>query len=218
MRFAWIGIAVASTIVLVAACNQHATGGPGTGGGPSSGVGGSGGNGSGEFGGTTSGGTNDGGGLPCKPGLICASDEFCDFPLCGDGECGLCSEDGVCRKKPTSCAGLEKRLVCGCDDKVYDNDCEANRAGARAMTHSGGCSPPAGTFTCGETFCKLGSEICEEQSNGDGSISDGCVASPGSCAADDCDCVLAALGTSDRCSSCTTGNGGAILQCLGYGT
>jgi hypothetical protein len=46
-----------------------------------------------------------------------------------------------------------------CGGKVHRSECDAN--GARVdVSDLGGCTPPAGTFSCGRFFCAQGSQYC----------------------------------------------------------
>ena len=67
-------------------------------------------------------------------GLQCADDEFCDYPT---DSCGAADETGTCQARPTVCNALPQP-TCACDGMVYDNVCDANRAGVD-VRGSGGC-------------------------------------------------------------------------------
>ncbi|MBK7398246.1 MAG: hypothetical protein IPJ34_18625 [Myxococcales bacterium] len=61
-----------------------------------------------------------------KLGGTCAGTEWCDYP---DGAlCGAFDSPGVCKPRPDLCPGVVSP-VCGCDGKVYNNACEASKAG-----------------------------------------------------------------------------------------
>jgi hypothetical protein len=52
--------------------------------------------------------------------------------------------------------------TCGCDGTVYSSDCDAASAGVD-INLLGGCTPPAGMFSCGAGFCQLATQYCEVQ-------------------------------------------------------
>src|SRR5690348_11137021 len=59
-------------------------------------------------------------------GKGCSVGEFCDYDTAA--QCGAADQTGVCQKTPTVCAEIYLP-VCGCNDKTYANECEANRTG-----------------------------------------------------------------------------------------
>src|SRR5688500_18091894 len=90
-----------------------------------------------------------GGGLPplgdggsgriCSAGEQCLADEFCDFARNG---CGLADEVGICIDRPIGCPDVVDP-VCGCDNKVHGNSCEAALEGADVNAF-GSCPVPSG--------------------------------------------------------------------------
>jgi hypothetical protein len=71
----------------------------------------------------------------CASNADCAATEFCDSEAsasCGDG--GHCSARGINVMCVTTCDP-----VCGCDGKVYDNECWAHKAGA-SVAYVGTCT------------------------------------------------------------------------------
>jgi hypothetical protein len=145
--------------------------------------------GSGEGGGATSSGTGQGG-APCGPTVEagCNANEYCDFSdnLCGEGV-----RTGACVIKPLDCSGPLPEPTCGCDGTIHQNDCMANLAGFD-MSLQGTCTPPAGTFACGQTYCQHAAEYCERQASDVGGEPDvyRCVDLPGACGnSPSCACV-----------------------------
>jgi hypothetical protein len=102
-------------------------------------------------GGGVSGGCGGIAGTPCAPA------DFCSFQAktCGAGDVG-----GTCGPRPSSCPNV-LNPTCGCDGKVYDNECLAQKAGVDA-DNNGVCTAPPGGFACGAHFCSLSDHYCEE--------------------------------------------------------
>lgn len=79
-------------------------------------------------------------GKPCGtrgvPGE-CAEGLYCAYR----SQCGATDTGGKCTKKPTACPPLVAK-VCGCDQRTYENACEAGRNGVTVAT-SGACAPSA---------------------------------------------------------------------------
>lgn len=87
--------------------------------------------------------TGDCGGLK---GLTCSKGEYCRFAP--DSKCGAADQLGVCTAVPKACGKLDS-IVCGCNGKSYENECEAALAGT-SVAYSGTCqTPPA---TCGGLY------------------------------------------------------------------
>jgi Kazal-type serine protease inhibitor-like protein len=78
-------------------------------------------------------------------GAQCADGEFCNFPL--EAICGAADATGTCEPTPEICPDIFAP-VCGCDDRTYSNECDANRAGV-SVASSGECAPSTGGGTCG---------------------------------------------------------------------
>jgi hypothetical protein len=155
----------------------------------------------------------DGGGSlrPCGgfAGASCAAGEFCDF---GRNSCGATDEQGTCRARPSGCDDLFAP-VCGCDNLVHSNECDAQAAGVD-VNASGSCPVPAGQFACGFRTCQTTSEYCQRGVSDVGNEPDTftCKPLPGSCGTPNCSCVVA-----EPCGSfCTNGSaGGLIVTCPG---
>jgi hypothetical protein len=109
-----------------------ATGGAGPGGGsPNKGGSTAAGGTTGTGGSTGTGGTGGSTGTTCGGlrGMSCATGEFCELPT---GSCNVSDATGTCvvKKALGSCPNLfVAQLVCGCDGKTYDSDCERQAAG-----------------------------------------------------------------------------------------
>jgi hypothetical protein len=109
--------------------------------------------------------------LKCAPGLVlselmewCPEPPGCELTGCSPAElctfanhsCGGAGS-GVCIVRPQGCDDIYAP-VCGCDGKVYGNECQARQNGVDLGLD---CAPPSGTHACGPLFCQLGSEYCE---------------------------------------------------------
>ena len=225
MKRILFGLSVLLIASLTAACDGNgggqtstASGGSaGTGGG---GTGGTGGGGTAGTGGSNTGGSNtggsstggSGGGAMCGgiAGIQCAENQFCDFP---DDMCGAADGAGTCAPRPDAC---DKVLdpKCACDGKVYDNACEAQKAGADIGT-LGGCPAPAGQFPCGAGFCAKGQQYCQVDVSDVGGIPNGygCKPLPADCsqAGATCDCLAG-----QPCGNmCQQVDGGFVVTCPG---
>jgi len=111
----------------------------------------------------------DGGG--CLDNAACAADEYCAFRprLCGFSSRPYRKEPGfeqgllpgTCQKRPAICNDLYSP-VCGCDRRVYPNECYAHRAGADLNVNDG-CfeQSPRDWISCGERFCNARTQYCE---------------------------------------------------------
>ncbi len=87
---------------------------------------------------------------------VCPVQRYCSAPVSG---CGGGRDTLSCYLRPKTCAGVASKPVCGCDGKVYDNLCEAGRAG----TNTGpavGCTLPPDKFPCVQTLCDRKTEAC----------------------------------------------------------
>jgi hypothetical protein len=118
----------------------------------------------------------------------CTDFTYCDFP---DNRCGS-DMQGTCAAIPRGalCA-IAPAPVCGCDGKNYAGQCQAEQAGTD-VNQLGTCTPPAGMFRCGWSYCQQGSEYCSGQVGGvvtnPGSYS--CKAVPAACnGTPSCGCV-----------------------------
>jgi hypothetical protein len=108
---------------------------------------------------------------PSGAGVIdgSGSSQQCGGKTCSKGQRCLPLSNWSCKSDPVACypdpsincvAVLEQ--ACGCDGQVYKNECAAYAAGTDLAGYAPACTPPAGTFACGYTFCKAGQEACLE--------------------------------------------------------
>lgn len=150
----------------------------------------------------------DGGVCPKVPGCEqtgCAAGQYCHFD---DTSCGA-GVAGKCKPRPTSCPATDAP-VCGCDGKIYPNECGAALAGVALGTS---CTIPADRTLCGPRLCKLGAEYCQVtvQSGLPHDVFD-CMPTPAGCGSmPDCACLA-----SEPCGSkCSDGSkpGWVKLSC-----
>ena len=131
----------------------------------------------------------------CTSSADCAGGQYCDFP---DDSCGVSGMEGTCVDAPAGCTD-DDRPVCGCDDTLHGNVCDAAAAG-QDVAFLGVCEVPNGAFRCGFSFCISGDEYCLEQA---GAMPTGeCVTLPPVCVPPDCSCVTTCCGC-DNASCCS---------------
>lgn len=70
--------------------------------------------------------------VKCKTNAQCGKLQFCAKP---DGKC---DDEGVCAPRPINLLCKKVDPVCGCDDKTYDGQCFAHKAGVD-VKHAGKC-------------------------------------------------------------------------------
>ncbi|MDI1478899.1 hypothetical protein [Polyangium sp. y55x31] len=131
---------------------------------------------------------------PCKDGYFCSFGPSCQGP-------GHCMSKTTCTPMPGA--------VCGCDGKVYADDCAARAAGVDVTRDA--CATPPGTFSCQQRFCKAGEEACLD----DIFFNDGwCAPLPEACKLDPNPTDCACFGVSAPCSDCSVdANGQFIFTC-----
>jgi len=122
----------------------------------------------------------------------CTDFTYCDFP---DNRCGS-DMRGTCTAIPRGvlCV-ISPAPVCGCDGQNHPGQCQAEQAGTD-VNQLGLCTPPAGMFRCGWSYCQQGNEYCSGQVGG-------AVTNPGSYA---CKPVPAACNGTASCG-CVGGTG-----------
>ncbi len=76
-------------------------------------------------------GTAGGAAKMCKTNAQCSKGDYCAK------DTGQCESEGVCAQKPTICP-LVVAPVCGCNNKTYNNNCFAHKAGVN-VKHDGKC-------------------------------------------------------------------------------
>jgi len=95
----------------------------------------------------------------CRDNSGCSPVQYCAFT---PGLCGKGKRAGTCRQRPRACDGLY-RPVCGCDKRVYANECEASAAGID-LSVAGGCNDEPRLrdwIGCGARFCDAHKNYCE---------------------------------------------------------
>ena len=70
--------------------------------------------------------------VKCKTNAQCGKLQFCVKPT------GKCDDEGVCAPRPINVFCKKTDPVCGCDDKTYDGQCFAHKAGVD-VKHAGKC-------------------------------------------------------------------------------
>lgn len=96
-------------------------------------------------------------GRPCGDTIdsVCGAGEYCKYEPPSASVCGERGGTGYCTAKPTTCEtrGFQ---VCGCDGVLYDNSCEAARAGVSEawQYRGGGSSGEGGAGGGGNESCR----------------------------------------------------------------
>lgn len=143
-------------------------------------------------------------------GARCGVDEFCDF---GRNTCGATDEQGTCRPRPGGCGDIFQP-VCGCDNAIHGNECDANAAGVD-VNANGSCPVTSGMFACGFRTCTTSAQYCERGVSDVGGEPDSftCKSLPAGCGSvGSCACLSA-----EPCGSFCAGAGatGITLTCPG---
>jgi hypothetical protein len=144
---------------------------------------------------TASGTAGGGGGDFCGglPGALCPTNQFCAFP---NGRCGGDDDGGVCRPIPTTCSGPDSQ-VCGCDGKVYDSACDAQKAGIDVSADMSCLSLCDGNCDFSKQYCRI------ETQNGV-PFGYNCLEFPHACQGQpSCDCI-------HSCGACSESSNGQI--------
>lgn len=71
-----------------------------------------------------------------KQGLLCASNEWCQWDV--PGSCGVADQTGTCQPKPEGCPA-DCPGVCACDGSFFCNACGAHQAGWDTGDNFPGC-------------------------------------------------------------------------------
>ncbi|WP_437278786.1 hypothetical protein WME90_47555 [Sorangium sp. So ce375] len=172
---------------------------------------------SGDDSGDGGGGGAGGGGAAaaaCTQSADCAAGEYCHF---ADYQCGQGQAEGACTPVPIECGYVEKQ-VCSCDGTVQRQDCP--QLGRVDIAANGACTPPAGTFACGFTFCEIGKSYCKKvdyELTHPGVVTFGCQPLPVPCGgADECSCVVDDQDACGEPVTCNTdADGHAVVHCRG---
>ena len=72
------------------------------------------------------------------PNMVCGPGSSCQMK---PGTCKVIDNQGTCTTIAVRCT-RERRPVCGCDGKTYNNDCLRLTAGVN-LDHKGACKKPA---------------------------------------------------------------------------
>jgi hypothetical protein len=86
----------------------------------------------------------------------CPSDRYC---YNGSARCTPGLATSQCLLRPTTCAS-EEQSVCGCDGKLYANECLAYQAGTNVAL-ANECTLPDNRFACGDAICTREEQICQ---------------------------------------------------------
>ncbi|MEO5728968.1 MAG: hypothetical protein ABI134_25390 [Byssovorax sp.] len=168
----------------------------------------------GTGGASTTSSTGVGGGTMCGgfKGAQCAPEEYCDYAT---NSCGIADDLGTCRPRSgaAGCPDLYSP-TCACDGMVYGNPCEAGNAGFD-VNENGGCKAPMGKFTCGSSFCELGTTYCRRSISDIGGepSSYECAPLPPACGNKASCACLANVPCGSSCGD--SGDGGIVVTCAG---
>ena len=154
------------------------------------------------------------GGLQLCGGLIggrCSDidQSYCNYPR---NSCGVIDEGGFCSTRPTSCP-TETELVCGCDGRIYSNECVAAALGFDLSINV--CPRVEGFYRCGYRYCETGVEYCRFTipSVLSEPVINECVPLPAACGGTaSCACLAG-----ERCANACEAlpDGGARVNCSG---
>lgn len=152
------------------------------------------------------------GGAACGA-VVCAPDEYCDWPTNGCGSDRF--DEPVCTPIPEGCPAVEGDPACGCDGVVYSDACAASLVGVD-VDEGNACTPPGGFFECGHVFCDPAVAYCQVSTSDIGGFPNGyaCLPLPGDCGdAPSCDCLADEPCAEFSCEP--TADGGLLIICPG---
>ncbi|MGE0321924.1 MAG: hypothetical protein AB7K71_02795 [Polyangiaceae bacterium] len=125
---------------------------------------------------------------------------FCDY---WDNQCGRAFAQCSCASKDAFCS--TRGMACGCDGKLYVNQCEAQRSGVD-IDASSACAAPPDSFACAGYFCALTDACVTRALYADAPPQILCEALPADCTG--CGCF-----DSERCECSERPDGGLVVTC-----